>query len=280
MVGQEKLILKINSLTLDTFPHTLLLVGERGSGKHLIVDYIGNHFGFEVIDVTDDISLELIDTITLRIEPKIYLIDGTLLTEKKENVLLKFLEEPVKNSFIIILCEAPQQLLPTIINRCRRWDLAKYSKLDLSQFLDDPNGIKAPILLDDVANTPGQIIEFQKQDLTNIIGLCNTIIDKIAGANCQNTLTITNKIAFNHEEEKYDFDCFVRCMLYSIRKRIVENNSLQNSFAFVRTKQLESDRYIHNINLINLFNTYLIDMKGIYEGKGHIVEGRITIRYN
>ena len=209
-----------------------------------------------------------------------YLIDGTLLTEKKENVLLKFLEEPVKNSFITILCEAPQQLLPTIINRCRRWDLAKYSKSDLSQFLDDPNGIKAPILLDDVANTPGQIIEFQKQDLTNIIGLCNTIIDKIAGANCQNTLTITNKIAFNHEEEKYDFDCFVRCMLYSIRKRIVENNSLQNSLAFVRTKQLESDRYIHNINLINLFNTYLIDMKGIYEGRGHIVEGRITIRYN
>ena len=200
MVGQEKLISNINSLTLDTFPHTLLLVGERGSGKHLIVDYIGNHFGFEVIDVTDDISLELIDTITLRIEPKIYLIDGTLLTEKKENVLLKFLEEPVKNSFIIILCEAPQQLLPTIINRCRRWDLAKYSKLDLSQFLDDPNDVKSAILLDDVANTPGQIIEFQKQDLTNIIGLCNTIIDKIAGANCQNTLTITNKIAFNHEE--------------------------------------------------------------------------------
>lgn len=276
IVGQNSLLTTIDKSTLDTFPHTLLLVGERGSGKHLIVNYIGNHFGLDVVDLTDNISLETINEISLRSNPYIYLIDGTKLTDKKENVILKFLEEPLKNSFIVIICEATQQLLSTIVNRCRRWDLNKYSKKDLSVFLNDPNDIKSTILLDDVATTPGQIIEFQKQDLVSIIQLCNTIIDKIAGANCQNTLTITNKIAFNHEEEKYDLDCFVRCMLYSIRKRIVENNSLQNSLAFVRTKQLENDRYIHNINLLNLFNVYLIDMKGIYEGRGHIIEGRIV----
>ena len=34
--GQSNLINKIDSLNLSTFPHSLLLLGEQGCGKHLI----------------------------------------------------------------------------------------------------------------------------------------------------------------------------------------------------------------------------------------------------
>ena len=33
MIGQEKLINQIDKLTLNTFPHSTMLVGDLGSGK-------------------------------------------------------------------------------------------------------------------------------------------------------------------------------------------------------------------------------------------------------
>ena len=40
MIGQKKLLEKLNTYDLDKFPRSLLLLGEKGSGKHLICDYV------------------------------------------------------------------------------------------------------------------------------------------------------------------------------------------------------------------------------------------------
>ena len=37
MIGQQELVNKFNSYTLETLPHTILLLGDRGCGKHLLV---------------------------------------------------------------------------------------------------------------------------------------------------------------------------------------------------------------------------------------------------
>ena len=57
IVGQEELLNKINTYTLDNFPHSLILVGAKGSGKNLICDYIANHLNIEIIDITKSQTL-------------------------------------------------------------------------------------------------------------------------------------------------------------------------------------------------------------------------------
>ena len=76
MIGQEKLINQIDKLTLDTFPHSTMLVGDLGSGKHTICDYITNKFGLPKFDITDKISQETIEEIYTKVEPIFYIIDA------------------------------------------------------------------------------------------------------------------------------------------------------------------------------------------------------------
>lgn len=260
IVGQTKLLNKINNTTIDTFPHTLLLVGELGSGKHLLCNMIHDHLSLPLVDITDDISFETITDIYLSVEPTLYLIDGTKITDRKENALLKLIEEPPKNSFIMIICEATQQLLPTIINRCQVWYLEKYSVEQLREFTNDERILN-------IARTPGQVIKLTNQNVEGIISLCSTIIDKIGNANYANTLTITDKVALNNEAEKFDVDCFIRFMLFILTQRLVhETDNVKSTKlrqAYFATNELYNDRYIPHINMRNLFDNYITHIKYI-----------------
>ena len=101
ILGQEKICNQIDKLTLDSFPRSLMLVGPKGAGKHLIVDYVSKKFNLQVIDITTTLDQESIEDLYNRVEPYLYIIRANELTVKEENTILKFLEEPLKNSYIV-----------------------------------------------------------------------------------------------------------------------------------------------------------------------------------
>ena len=117
---------KVDRLTIDQLPRTLLLLGDYGCGKHTLVKYISERFNLEIENITENISSELIDNISQRTSPYLYMIEEMKLTLRDENILLKFLEEPLKNAFIVILSESKQSILPTILNRCQVWNFESY----------------------------------------------------------------------------------------------------------------------------------------------------------
>lgn len=61
IIGQEKICTKIDNLTLDQFPRSLMLVGAGGGGKHLICKYIAEKFSLTAVDITDTLNLETIE---------------------------------------------------------------------------------------------------------------------------------------------------------------------------------------------------------------------------
>ena len=84
IVGQKKLLAKLNNYTVDTFPRSCLIIGEKGSGKHLIASYIQNDIiKFNLIDITSNISDELIDNIYRNPNPAVYLINLSEMTWQK-----------------------------------------------------------------------------------------------------------------------------------------------------------------------------------------------------
>ena len=89
MIGQLKLLSKLNTYTASTFPHSTIFVGKQGSGKHTVVNYLANRLNIDIVDITENLSLDTIMDIYIDPIPKLYIVDCNNITEANQNILLK-----------------------------------------------------------------------------------------------------------------------------------------------------------------------------------------------
>lgn len=263
MVGQEKLIQLIDSLHLDTFPRSVLLLGDRGAGKHSLVSYISAHLSLPVEDITDSLELTTIDRINLAVSPSIYTINSNSISVKEQNVILKFLEEPFKSAYIIILCENKNILLQTILNRCQVWELARYSNDLLMKFFPATSSMQPDVLLS-ICNTPGKMIEFQDAKAQDTYMLASKIVDCIGEASLANTLTLSNKVNFDKDFDKLIFNLLVDCLIYKTMTAAIKDSKYAP--AYFITNKLANDRFVPGTNKKHLFEHYLCDLRAFMRG--------------
>lgn len=261
--GQEKLCLHIDRFTIDTLPRTILLLGAYGSGKHLIVNYIADKYNLEVEDISDNLTLELIDNISQRVSPRLYIINSNGLTNKNENTILKFLEEPLKNAFIIVLSESKDSIIPTVLNRCQVWEMNAYQKDFLSSFIQSTADNTEMLLK--VADTPGKILEYQHFPLKDMFDLAYKIFNNIQNANFANVLTLSRFIAFKNEKDKFDFNLFIDILTLVSRELCVNNK--MSATIYHLTNRLSNNRHIFNIDKKALFENYLVNLKITVNGE-------------
>ena len=65
------------------------------------------------------------------------------LNEESGNALLKVLEEPPHAAVVILLCESPSSLLPTIRSRCQPFRFGTLSRRDVAAYLSGEPGLDA-----------------------------------------------------------------------------------------------------------------------------------------
>ena len=260
MIGQEKLKAQLNNCNLDNFPNSLILLGEKGCGKHLFVDEISKHFGLPVIYLSGKLTQEMIDDIYSKIEPFIYVIENDNLNIKNQNSILKFLEEPLKNSFIILLVENENSLLPTILNRCQVWQFEQYTLQQLQTFDYSDSRIL------DIATTPYdiQMFELPCNNLDTILSLCDNIIDKIPVASFSNILFIINKIKFTDtDNDKIDLNVFMKVLNHVAVQKVIANENKYYQMVYKLIDELNNNLQIFNINKKTAVENYLVKMKEI-----------------
>lgn len=264
MVGQKKIKTFLNKVTIDTLPRTILLVGPEGCGKHLLCQGIAEKFGFEKHDITEILTLENIQEIYQRTILTLYVIDCTKITSREENVILKFLEEPPKSAFIILLAETTNYMLSTVVNRCYQIVFERYSRDDLAKFIVENSDEKTII---SIAETPGQIKYLSTQPLQEMDNLANKIFSAIGTANFSNMLTITNKLAFEEEKDKFDYKVFVKMLKHSILSLIMKDGSNTVYYsAYKLTTDLVKSINTPNINAKMVFDHYLCCLQKTMRG--------------
>lgn len=214
MIGQKNLLNKIRSYNIDTFPRTVILVGEKGIGKHTLAALVKDEIlNLPLLDITSNLNAEYIDEIYRNPNPFIYLIDLSEMTEKNQNVLLKFAEEPLNNAFIILLAENKNLVLNTIINRAVVFEFEPYSKQELSSFIT--NEIDTDLILS-VLRTPGKILNTNINNIREMFEVAEKIVNKIGAANYPNTLTIASKVNFKDDYSKFDLEIFFDVTCFSL----------------------------------------------------------------
>ena len=234
MIGQEKLIKRLLSYSISTLPHSILLVGEYGCGKHTVVDTLKNFYNLDLVFITDSLTLETLEDISTRLTPAFYVIDTTNITEKQQNVILKFLEEPSSLVYIILLCESKTSLLETVVNRCVSFEFEPYTNQELMSFIADDTLNKNLVI--SLCNTPGRVKAINSAILQDMNDLCMKIIDKIKVANYANTLTISNKINYDKDFDKFDVKVFLNCLMYNIVEsyKINQNITLYKYYNIIK----------------------------------------------
>lgn len=260
IIGQDRLIDRINSYNIDTFPHSILLEGPVGCGKHTLCYAIGDALGLEVVELNSNAERKDVDTIQTKPYPCLYVIDITDVIPKFQNSILKILEEPPAGAFIICLCITRHAVLPTIQNRCVVWTFDRYSKDVLTEFISPSYSAEDREIALSIFNTPGKIIKNQCYSLMPIKSLVLDILNRLGRASVPNVLSIADKIAFKNEKGKIDLFVFMDALLYEAFNKAVNEPSVAK---YQRVYQVVSEmnkRVSNCISKQRTFEGYLIKL--------------------
>lgn len=221
LIGQDKLIAQLSNYTLETFPHTTLFCGQKGCGKHTLIKELSNKFNILLLDITKELNNDYISEIYINPISVMYIIDCDDIDIRQQNILLKILEEPLNNIYLVLLSSNDESLLPTVVNRCVKFKFENYTKEILSNFVKDVD-----INILEYCDTPGQLVNLNTKIFTELNNLCDKIVSHISVANYANTLSIANKINYKDEYDKYDLMLFfkVLCKKFYIDYR--DNNNI------------------------------------------------------
>lgn len=205
-------------LQKENKPHALLFTGPSGCGKTTLARIVAQELGcnpemdLKEIDVADNRGIETSREIIhqMRLKPlggpcRVWIMDEVhRSTSDGQSALLKALEDTPSHCYFLLCTTDPDKLLPTILNRCTRFEvrslvvpelvtlLEEISEAEqkpvpkdvLKQIATGANGSprRALVTLDKVIDLPEdkmlEMAKFQEQTETQIIELCRAMIGK------------------------------------------------------------------------------------------------------
>lgn len=205
ILGQDKLINQFKELSIKTLPKALLLIGPKGSGKHLLAEFIAEQVGLPLTVLTEKTTAEELSMYAMAPGSALFLMDFSNIALKQQNQFLKFIEEPNVSAFNIVLAESETSILPTALNRCVKYFLAPYSKETLKQlypeFTDD--------LVFEICKTPGQLKDVSQKQLASLFKMCTSLVQHIQEVDYGQLLRLELLINYKEEYDYFDFDQFL-----------------------------------------------------------------------
>ena len=254
IIGQARLLSKINTYhNMGRLPKTLMLIGPVGCGKHAIARYVSEKFELNYIEINENISnLELEDYLHSTINT-LYVINLNKFSEKQQNQFLKFIEEPSKSVYVMLIATSEAGVLNTILNRCIKHTLDPYSKEEVEQITNS----SVNELAFQIFRTPGKLLNITDMSCQNIIDLANNLLQYIDKAAYANTLVISTKINYKDLYNKIDFNLFLDAVEHLAFEDYKNNNKEHSLTAYKITNQFKHLATKQNLIKETLMLNYL-----------------------
>ena len=256
IIGQEKLLARIATYYSTQFlPKTLLFLGPTGCGKHLISKYIAEEFKLDYKEINEDVTnIELEDYLHGTIDT-LYVISLNEFTEKQQNQFLKFIEEPSKSVYVILTATSEAGVLPTILNRCIKYNFEPYTKEQIEQITNTSVNDQAFKIF----QTPGKLLNLTEAGFNEIIDLAGKTVMNVGRAEYANALVIATKINYKDLYNKIDFDLFLDAVEYLALEDYKSNANPQSFIVFQITNKFKQyatqQRLIKETLMLNYITT-------------------------
>lgn len=236
IVGQARAIDNIYQWkSKNSFPHFLLIAGDKGSGRKLISYLFAQELDARLSTVTD-ISVasirKLID-IAYDIDSRmVYLIpDADSMSLAAKNSLLKLTEEPPANAYIVITLESLDNTLPTLRSRSQHIVVEPYTTEQLKQLSDNDR-------LCSIATNPGMLemlSEMRGEAVDDLLSTCEKLIQFIDKVTVANALKSAQKIRFKESDKSdIDLELFLAAMSYSLAAHLDDSAMLNRLSCWYR----------------------------------------------
>lgn len=229
IVGNEQTVHTIQEMlsNKNNCPHSFLLNGPKGCGKTTIARLITDNLNcrdsdLKEIDIADYRGIDTVREIRresnyspMKSSCRVWIMDEAhQFTKDAQNGLLKILEDTPKHVYFILCTTDPQKLLPTVIDRCSKFEVRPINetqmfrllrkivraegknlqKLVYEQITQDSLGMPRAALqiLDQVLRTsPEKQLEIAKQSAeqqNQSIELCRALLQKSGWKKVRNIL--------------------------------------------------------------------------------------------
>ena len=245
VIGQTKLLSKIATYhTMEYLPKTLMFLGPTGCGKHTIAKYTSEKFNLDFVEIEESVSAQDLEDYTHKTIDTLYLINLNKFTEKQQNQFLKFIEEPSKSVYVVLIANSEAGILNTILNRSIKYHLEPYTKKEIEQITNTTvNDLAFKIF-----QTPGKLLNLTDASFNDIIDLAGKTVMNISKAEYANALVIATKINYKDLYNKIDFDLFFDAVEYLALEDYINNKTEQSLTVFKTTNQFK--QYATQQNLI------------------------------
>ena len=256
IIGQSKLVSKIDTYyNMKSLPKTLMFIGPSGCGKHTFAKYITEKFELDYVEINEDITAQDLDGYLYSTINTLYVIDLNKFTEKQQNQFLKFIEEPSKSVYVLLIAASEAGILNTILNRCIKHTFEPYTKEQIEQITNSTvNNLAYKIF-----KTPGKLLNVTDASLQSLLDAGNKVVKQLARASYGDALVVSAKINYKDLYNKLDFDLFLDTVEY-LALEDYKNSAAENSFTvFKVTNQFKQyatqQRLIKETLMLNYLTT-------------------------
>lgn len=286
----------LNSFELDRVSHAYLFHGQRGTGKmemalHFTQLYLcdqplfsepcgecsnckrirsGNHPDVHIVKPDgQSIKKEQIQMLQkefslsgVESSKKVYIIEHIdKMTISAANSLLKFLEEPHRDTLAILLTEQPHKLLDTIISRCQTLSFTPLSTSDFIHLLEKEgvSGDKAAVLAA-LTNNFHEAIELNNSEwFENAIHLTSLLTKEWMNSNHLSIPFIQEKWITHFDKETQDLG--IELLMIWVMDLLHMKLNMMNRIGFRGfIDELKRQSSISTITILNIIK-FLTDVK-------------------
>lgn len=262
MIGQQTLLKRIDDLIASNkLPRFMILVGQHGSGRKMVANYIAKHSNHQLIMVEPNADgiREMIAQAYKVIMPTAYVIaDADTMSNAAKNAMLKVTEEPPNNACFIMTLQDEYQTLDTIRSRGTIFHMNTYTTKEIAMCVggDDMEYIAE---FTNVCDTPYEVILLKRYGVSDFNDFVRLVVDNIAIVSGANAFKIADRLAFD-DNSGYDLHLFWKAFMRECIRRFQENPKMYGSGVSITSKYLQQLN-TQSINKPNTFDMWLLDIR-------------------